>query len=116
MNTATNTTSYEVNKLHIQETIYFAIRNIPQVDDRTLDKFWDLVNADKTHTVMTYNQLTAKANLVLKYIPQACAQSLSIMVDLLGIHPMPAPKMLVEETTLLQKEAIPLVFIMNEAE
>jgi hypothetical protein len=74
-----------IKKIEVKETILFAINHIPQVDKPTLEKFLELMNATGTFGTMTHEQLLRKMALTLKYVPDACPQSLLILVDLLEI-------------------------------
>jgi hypothetical protein len=87
-----------VEKLHIKETVNFAIDNIPQVDKATLEKFVELVNLTGNYGEISHEQLLSKMCLALKYIPNACANSLLILADLLDI---PTPIMAEDYHTLL---------------
>jgi len=78
----------EIKKLYLQETVQFAIANIPDIDQKTLEKLLDLVNAEGTHGSISPEQLVAKMRLILKYIPGACAPSLTILAELL-VLPLP---------------------------
>jgi len=75
-----------IKKLHIKETVLFAINNIPQVDPTTLVQFLELVNANGSFGSMTPEQIGQKMRLVLKYIPKASTESLSVLADLLEIQ------------------------------
>jgi hypothetical protein len=79
--------AHEIKKLQLEETVLFAINNIPQVDPQTLKQFLDLVNAGGTFGTISHEQILRKMHQVLKYIPDACMQSLLIIVDLLEIEP-----------------------------
>ena len=76
---------HKIKKLHIQETIIFAGKNIPGVDQKTLEKLLELVNADGTHGIISQEKLLTKMRLILKYIPGVCVQSLVILADLLEL-------------------------------
>jgi len=74
-----------IKKLELKETVLFAINHIPQVNKATLEKFLELVNATGTFGAMSHEQILKKMALTLKYIPNACPQSLLILADLLEI-------------------------------
>jgi hypothetical protein len=76
----------EIKKLHIKETILFAINNVPGVDPPTLEKLLELVNATGTFGVMSQEEILGKMGQMLKYVPGTCIQSLLILVDLLDIE------------------------------
>ena len=75
----------EIKKLYLQETIVFAVRNIPGVDRETLEKLLELVNANGTHGSISQERLLTKMRLILKYVPGVCVHSLVILVDLLEL-------------------------------
>lgn len=75
----------EIKKLHLQETIAFAISTVPDVDQATLEGLLQLVNTEGTHGVISHERLIDKMRQVLKYVPGACARSLMILADLLEL-------------------------------
>ncbi|MBN1991377.1 MAG: hypothetical protein JW953_01640 [Anaerolineae bacterium] len=78
-------------KLHVKTTVEFAINNIPDVDQGTLEKFLELVNATGNFGPITEIEIIEKMNLIMKYIPGACARSLLTVAELLDIRfPRPA--------------------------
>jgi hypothetical protein len=77
----------EVKKLHLEETVLFAMNHIPQADPATLKRFLELVNAGGTFGSISHEQILRKMALVLKYVPNASASSLLILLDLLEIKP-----------------------------
>lgn len=87
-----------IKKVHVEATANFAIKNIPQVNEVTLEKFVELVYTDGNYGEITHEQLLSKMCLALKYIPQACAKTLLILADLLEI---PVPIMTEEQLSLL---------------
>jgi hypothetical protein len=96
-----------IKKLEIKETVLFAINHIPQVDQATLEKFLELVNATGTFGVISHEQILTKMALTLKYVPDACPHSLLILADLLEIPKqkeqlnLPLPDTAPAETTPL---------------
>ena len=72
-------------KLHIAETVAFAIDNIPSVNKTTLEKFLQLVHTTGTAGLMTPEQIMNKMRLTLKYIPDACPYSLMVLAELLEL-------------------------------
>ena len=89
-----------IKKLEIKETVLFAINHIPQVDQATLEKFLDLVNATGTFGAISHEQILAKMALTLKYIPDACPHSLLILADLLEMPKQKEPfNLLLPNTT-----------------
>jgi len=74
-----------IRKAHLKDTITFAINYIPQVDPQTLEAFLEMVYANGNYGDISHQQLLSKICLALKYIPNACANSLLILADLLGV-------------------------------
>lgn len=72
-------------KLHIQETVLFALKHIPQLDEPTLTALLELVNANGSFGSVSRATLLKKMHLTLKYIPSACPHSLLVLADLLDI-------------------------------
>jgi hypothetical protein len=80
----------QIKKLHVQATVEFAINNIPGVDQNTLEKFLELVNATGNFGPISEDEIIEKMNLIMKYIPGACGRSLLTVVELLDIR-FPTP-------------------------
>ena len=78
-------TKNSIKKLYLEETILFAINNIPQIDTLTLKGFLELINAGGTFGSMTHDQILRKMRLLLKYVPDASVSSLLVVLDLLDI-------------------------------
>jgi hypothetical protein len=76
----------EINKRDVEATVLFAINNIPQTDEATLEKFLELVNASGNFGPISHQQLIHKMNLLKKYVPEACDYSLFTLTELLGIY------------------------------
>lgn len=74
-----------IRKLFIEETALFAINNLPQVNQKTLEQFVDLVNATGNYGTISHEQYLTKMNLAMKYLVQPCSDSLLILADLLEI-------------------------------
>ena len=77
----------EIKKLRLEETVLFAINNIPQAHATTLKQFLELVNAGGTFGTISHEEILRKMHLLLKYIPNASVPSLLILIDLLDIQP-----------------------------
>jgi hypothetical protein len=75
-----------IKKLHIKNTVEFAINNIPGVDEGTLEKFLELVNARGNFGEINEGEVIEKMNLIMKYIPGASAHSLLTVAELLDIR------------------------------
>ena len=86
MNDQTLTTVRGIKKLHVKNTVEFAINNIPGVDEGTLEKFLELVNARGNFGDISDGEIIEKMNLIMKYIPNACARSLLTVAELLDIR------------------------------
>lgn len=78
-----------IKKLYVSEMVLFAINSIPEVDQTTLEKFLELVNATGTFGILSHEQILTKMRLTLRYIPNACPRSLQILAELLeiSVHP-----------------------------
>jgi len=86
MKNVTTTTTEGIKKLHIEATVLFAIEHIPTVDEVTLTKFLELVNATGNFGLISRDQLVQKMALIMKHIPGACEHSLSTLAELLDIQ------------------------------
>ena len=89
MNGTATTGAKQVKKLQVKDAVSFAIENIPQADQLTLEKFLAIVNTTGTFGSLTHEQFREKMRFTLKYIPDACPHSLLIVAELLEI-PMTA--------------------------
>jgi hypothetical protein len=76
----------EIKKLHVEATVMFAISHIPDVDEKTLETFLELVNVNGNFGTISQAQLTEKMKLLLKHVPNACEKSLFTLSELLSIH------------------------------
>ena len=109
-----NATTNQVKKLHLEAVVLFAINNIPQVEPNTLKRFLELVNADGSFGTISHDQILTKMSQVRKYIPESCARSLLILMDLLEISPpehflLPPARAQLPNSDRGQTKAIPLV-------
>ncbi|MBN1220119.1 MAG: hypothetical protein JXM69_14420 [Anaerolineae bacterium] len=86
MNNGTMTPVRTIKKLYVGTTVEFAINNIPDVDQDTLEKFLELVNATGNFGPISEGEIIEKMNLIMKYIPGACARSLLTIIELLDIR------------------------------
>jgi hypothetical protein len=86
MNNATIAPANEIKKLHVKATVEFAINNIPDIDQDTLEKFLELVNATGNFGPVSEEEIIEKMNLIMKYIPGACGRSLLTVAELLDIR------------------------------
>jgi hypothetical protein len=94
MQQQTLATIHSIKKLHVKNTVEFAINHIPGVDEATLEKFLELVNARGNFGEINEGEIIEKMNLIMKYIPNACARSLLTVAELLDIRfprPMAIP-------------------------
>ena len=78
--------SNKIDKQHISAMASFAIRNIPEADERTLNKFVELMHTTGSFGSLTEEQLLGTINLTMKYLPNACAFSLLTLLDLLSVY------------------------------
>lgn len=78
-----------IKKLHVEAIVEFAINHIPSVDADTLLKYLELINANGNFGLISQEQLTAKMMLIMKYIPDACEESLRTLGELLEV-PFPS--------------------------
>jgi len=99
----------DIKKLHLEETIAFAISHIPDVDRPTLEKLLALVYADGAHGAISAAQLNRKMRQLLKYVPTACPRSLIILADLLEL-PTPASTIRATRTTEAENPQISQIF------
>ncbi len=70
----------------MKATVEFAINNIPGVDQDTLEKFLELVNATGNFGPISEAEIIEKMNLIMKHIPTACGHSLLTVAELLDIR------------------------------
>ena len=86
MNNNTIAPVNSIKKLYVKTTVEFAINNIPGVDQDTLEKFLELVNATGNFGPISEAEIIEKMNLIMKYIPGACGRSLLTVAELLDIR------------------------------
>ncbi len=87
MTNKTNLTkSNEVKKLYVEATVNFAVNHIPNVDQRTLEQFLELVNVTGNFGTVNRQQICEKMQLIAKHIPNACVQSLTTLGELLDVE------------------------------
>jgi hypothetical protein len=75
----------KIDKQHVATAALFAIKYIPHADQPTLHKLLELVNTTGSIGWITEPQLLAQMQLLLKYVPGICANSLLIVLDLLNV-------------------------------
>jgi len=76
----------EINKRYVENTVLFAINNLPQADETTLERFLELVNATGNFGGISHQQLIHKMNLLRKYVPGTSPYSLLALAELLGLE------------------------------
>jgi DNA polymerase III epsilon subunit-like protein len=76
----------KIDKRHLEATVFFAINNISQVDEATLERFLELVNTTGNFGSISEKQLVHKMDLLKKHVPDTCEYSLRALAELLGIH------------------------------
>ena len=86
MSKIVTTFGQKIDKRYVEATVFFAINNIPQTDQETLEKFLELVNATGNFGPITHRQLLDKMCLLRKHVPNTCEYSLQTLIELLGIH------------------------------
>lgn len=79
------TSARKIDKHHVTTAALFAIKYIPHTDQPTLHKLLELVNTTGSIGWITEPQLLAQMQLLLKYVPDICANSLLIVLDLLNV-------------------------------
>ncbi len=77
----------KIKKQHIEAVISFAIDNIPDIDETTLEKFLELLNATGNFGSITEEEFIEKMRTFRKYVPGTCGDSLWTLVELLNIQP-----------------------------
>jgi hypothetical protein len=91
----------QIHKRYVETTVFFAINNVPQVDEATLEKFLELINATGNFGSISDKQLLQKMWILKKHVPETCEYSLLTLAELLGICPPMTTdnlNILVEET------------------
>lgn len=76
----------KIDKKHISSMASFAIRNIPDADEHTLNKFLELIHTTGSFGSITEEQLFGAMKLTVKYLPNACTFSLLTLLDLLSVY------------------------------
>ncbi len=74
---------YKIDKKYITARITFAIRNIPDIDQFTLEKLIELLNTTGNSGSLGAEQLLAEMQIMKKYLPGTCGRTLLILLDLL---------------------------------
>lgn len=74
-----------IKKLHVKDTVTFAIKYVPEVDPTTLERFLELVNTDGNYGTISQEQLLTKICLALRYVPNVCLNSLLVITELLDV-------------------------------
>ena len=75
----------KIDKQHVTTAALFAIKYIPQTDVSTLHKLLELVNTTGSIGWITEPQLLGQMQLLLKYVPGICSNSLLTVLDLLSV-------------------------------
>jgi hypothetical protein len=75
-----------IKKLHVKQTVEFAIHHIPDIDQGTLEKFLELVFATGNFGPISEAEIIEKMNQIMKFIPGACGRSLLTLAELLDIR------------------------------
>lgn len=74
-----------IKKLHVKDTVIFAVKHVPETNQATLEKFLELVNTDGNYGYISQEQLLTKIGLALRYVPNVCLNSLLVVTDLLDV-------------------------------
>lgn len=85
MNKMTALIDMKISKRQIADAVQFAMNTLPQLDTDTLEKFLRLVNVGGTHGSLSADALLRKMRLALRYVPNACPQSLLVLAELLEL-------------------------------
>ncbi|OQY46666.1 MAG: hypothetical protein B6242_06995 [Anaerolineaceae bacterium 4572_78] len=75
-----------IKKLYIKRIIEFAIENIPQLEEHTLNLFSELLSTRGNYGSLTRKEIANRMDTIIKYIPGACPYTLFVLADLLDIH------------------------------
>lgn len=76
----------KIDKQHISAMAAYAVRNIPEADENTLNKFVELMHTTGSFGSITEEQLFGTMKLTVKYLPNACTFSLLTLLDLLSVY------------------------------
>jgi hypothetical protein len=77
----------EIPKQHVEAAVAYAIKNIPDVDAWTLQKFLEYINVTGKLGSISRDELQEKMRLIRKYLPSSCRYSLLMLAELLELSP-----------------------------
>lgn len=75
----------KIDKKHITTAILFAVKYIPNTDEKTLCRFLELVNTTGCIGWITESQLLAEMRLMADRVPDTCVDSLRTIIELLNV-------------------------------
>lgn len=110
MNRTALTTGQEFHKRHVASAVMFAIHHLPQVDEKTLEAFLELVNINGNFGSITDRQLVGKMALLTRLAPNVCQASLLTLAELLGVN---LPANIYYEINLFSEESTNLCSNMS---
>lgn len=110
MNRTALTNGQEFHKRHVASAVMFAIHYIPQVDEKTLEAFLELVNINGNFDNITERQLIGKMALLMRLVPNVCQASLLTLAELLGVS---LPLNIYYEINLFSEESTNLCSSMS---
>lgn len=79
------TRTRKIDKQHVAEVILYAINQVPNTDERTLQTLLELVKATGRSDWITDQQLLERMKSMVKYAPGTCGDSLLTVIELLDI-------------------------------
>ena len=85
MNNQNRRFKYRIEKKYISARIMFAMKNVPGVDQFTLNKLLELLNTTGTFGWITARQLVNDMKLMIKYVPGTSIPTLLIFIDLIDV-------------------------------
>jgi len=74
-----------IQKLHLEETISFAIQHNSHLDPTTLRKLIELVNTTGNYGTISYEELIQKMVKLVKCMPNIHLHSLAVLAELLDL-------------------------------
>lgn len=75
-----------LKKLQVKEMVLFAIENLPQLDQPTLEQFLELIDSEDSYSYISAREMASKMQLMLRHIPDACPHSLRTLASLLDVQ------------------------------
>ncbi len=75
----------KIDKRHIAATALFAMTHVPHLNQETVERFLELINATGNYGSMSDKELLQKICVLVKHVPETCEDSLLVVAELLGI-------------------------------